>query len=331
MAYTLSTDLAGLYEEFLAAERNRVSEQGYKTLEATTRALMHYLEANELNPLELGIGEAMAYMAELGEATSESGRAYATGTIHNRLKAARKFFGYLVQTERRKTNPFEEVEYPRMEQYLSRNVLTEAQMGRLLGDVGRFDESEDMRSRQRSYRVHVLSEFLYATGLRIDEASRVREKDVDLEQRLVHVKKGKGGLPRTAFLNGYAAQVLERYVRVGRAAVLRRGMDEERLFCACTRELMALLMRELRSRCTALELPVITSHGFRHSLGTHLLRSGCDMRHIQVILGHEALSTTQIYTKVDKEDLKKSLDAFHPRRWNPRSPQGPQGGDDERC
>jgi len=76
---------------------------------------------------------------------------------------------------------------------------------------------------------------------------------------------------------------------------------------------------------------VITSHGFRHSLGTHLLRSGCDMRHIQVILGHEALSTTQIYTKVDKEDLKKSLDAFHPRRWNPRSPQGPQGGDDERC
>ena len=66
MAYTLSADLAGLYEEFLAAEKSRVSEQGYKTLAATTRAFMHYLEANELDPLELGIGEAVAYMAELG-------------------------------------------------------------------------------------------------------------------------------------------------------------------------------------------------------------------------------------------------------------------------
>jgi site-specific recombinase XerD len=266
-------------------------------------------------------------MAELCEERSESGRKYATGTIHNRLKAARKFFGYLVQTEKRRTNPFEDVEYPRMEEHLSRNGLTEAQMGRLLGDLGRFDEPVDVRSRQRAYRVHVLAEFLYATGLRIDEASRVREEDVDLEQHLVHVKQGKGGRPRTAFLNGYAAQVLGRYMRAGRAAVLRRGMDEELLFCACTRELMALLARELQSRCTTLELPVITSHGFRHSLGTHLLRAGCDMRHIQVILGHESLATTQIYTKVDKEDLKKSLDEFHPRRWNPRSLQG---GDDER-
>lgn len=76
-----------------------------------------------------------------------------------------------------------------------------------------------------------------------------------------------------------------------------------------------MLNSRLRKLCLELEIPVITSHGFRHSLGTHLLRSGCDMRHIQVILGHDKLSSTQIYTKVYADDLKDSIDKYHPRQW----------------
>ena len=93
-------------------------------------------------------------------------------------------------------------------------------------------------------------------------------------------------------------------------------MHGDTLFGADKARVAHVLNAELATICNGLGIPAITSHGFRHSLGTHLLRSGCDMRHIQMILGHEALQTTQIYTRVDKDDLKRSLDEHHPRQFN---------------
>ncbi|GHV12896.1 hypothetical protein FACS189491_06810 [Spirochaetia bacterium] len=102
----------------------------------------------------------------------------------------------------------------------------------------------------------------------------------------------------------------------GRPAVLGNygRIDRDTVFGASPQWLTAAVNSGLKEACGELGLPVITSHGFRHSLGTHLLRAGCDLRYIQIILGHERLSTTQIYTSVDKEDLKKSLDRYHPRK-----------------
>jgi len=75
----------------------------------------------------------------------------------------------------------------------------------------------------------------------------------------------------------------------------------------------------LRNACTELEMPVITSHGFRHSIGTHLLRAGCDIRHIQVFLGHDRLESTQIYTHVNNNDVTETMDNKHPRKQNKES------------
>jgi integrase/recombinase XerD len=317
MGYVLSASTADLLEEFLEAEKPKVSVQGYTTLSGITKRLLQWFESEELEPGEVGILEAVRYQSALSERLTREGAPIATGTMHNYLKVARRFFDYLVQTERVKTNPFKELRYPRLPDHLSRNVLTEAQMGRLLGELGRFDELGIWYERERRYRVHVIAEFLYATGLRIAEASALVSEDLDLEQRLVYVRSGKGGKPRTAFLTGYAAAVMGKYLESGRAAIMHHfTRDHERtLFGANKARVAEVINGELRRVCRALELPGITSHGFRHSLGTHLLRSGCDMRHIQAILGHEALGTTQIYTRVDKEDLKKSLDEHHPRHW----------------
>ena len=313
-----------LHDAFLEAERGTVSAQGFSTLAKLSRRVLAWFDAEEIDPREAGIADAVRFQAYLAEYRSERGTPYATGTVINHLKAARRLFSYLVRTEQRTTNPFAELRYPRAGEHLSRNVLTEAQMGRLLRELGKFDEPATRRARVRRYRTHVVAEVLYGTGLRVAEAGALRESDVDTARRLVRVRSGKGGKSRTAFLSSYAAQVLDQYLQAGREAVLGTyaRTHGDTLFGADKARLAAVVNGELRAVCRALELPEITTHGFRHSLGTHLLRSGCDMRHIQAILGHEALGTTQIYTKVDKEDLKRSLDAYHPRRWNGREDDG---------
>jgi site-specific recombinase XerD len=317
MGYVLSSATAELYEAFLESEKRRVSAQGYTTLLGITKRFLLWLEAEDLAPEDLGITDAVRFASCLAERSRPDGAPISTGTMHNYLKVARRFYDWMVHTERVKTNPFAELRYPRLPEHLSRNVLSEAQMACLLRELGSFDELPIWYERERRYRVHVIAEFLYATGLRIAEACSLTPENLDLEHRLVYVPSGKGGKPRTAFLTGYAAAVMARYLSTGRAVIVHhftRG-HEHTLFGAGKARVAEVVNGELRSVCAALELPIITSHGFRHSLGTHLLRSGCDMRHIQAILGHEAIGTTQIYTRVEKEDLKKSLDEYHPRHW----------------
>jgi site-specific recombinase XerD len=157
-------------------------------------------------------------------------------------------------------------------------------------------------------------EFLYAAGLRISEAASLIPENIDFLSRTVYAAEGKGRTARAAFLTGYAADVTDRYIRRGRRAVPGRGTYGDTLFGVHPERLTALVNEGLLKACRHLELPVITSHGFRHSLGTHLLHAGCDMRYIQIILGHECLRTTQVYTRVDKDALRESLDARHPRR-----------------
>lgn len=321
MNYELATADADLYEEFLAAVKRRVTSQGFTSLAGRVKRVLQWFEAEELDILEVTIREALRYQSYLAEHRDESGEFYTTGTMHNYLKAARSFFEYLRTSERIEENPFMELRYPRLSEHLSRNVLTEAQMGALLRELGRFDELPVWWMRERRYRVHVLAEVLYATGLRISEACSLIDSDFDLANRLVYLREGKGGKPRVAYLTEYAAAVVKRYIETGRAATRHGYMRAmgDRTFGANAGRVMSVMNRELETVCVSLGLPVITSHGFRHSLGTHLLRSGADMRYIQAILGHECLGTTQIYTHVDKEDLKKSLDQHHPRQWDVRA------------
>ena len=317
MGQLLSAGYADLYDEFLEAEKPRVSAQGYTALSGLARRMLSWFDVEEIAPEDVTIMDAGRYQAALSDRHTKDGAPVTVGTMHNYLKVARRFFGYLVRTERIRSNPFAEIRYPRASEHLSRNGLSEAQMGRLLSELARFDELPTRSARLRRYRVHVVAEFLYATGLRIAEACSLIESNLDLRARLVYLPEGKGGKGRTAFLSGYASEVMERYLARGRALVLGNYPRQhgDTVFGADKARVAAVVNSELAAVCQALDLPAITSHGFRHSLGTHLLRSGADMRHIQAILGHEALQTTQVYTRVDKDDLKRSLDEFHPRQW----------------
>lgn len=303
-----------LVAEFLEEEKNRLSAQGFVALRGRLGRVLAWFETQGLSVLEVGITEALQFQSDFSQRLSANGQQVSTGTLVNYIKAARRFFDYLVATERRTDNPMRELRYPRLGVHLSRNVLSEAQMGQLLRRLAQFKNL-------REYRTHVVAELLYATGLRIAEAGALTAADLDLRRQMLQVKHGKDGKSRTAFLGSYSAEVLQVYLDTGRQKLLGRypRTRQDVLFGTTKARLAEAVNAELEKLCRELDLPVITTHGFRHSLGTHLLRSGCDMRHIQAILGHEALGTTQIYTRVDKEDLKRSLDAFHPRQWNSRT------------
>ena len=312
MGKVLSAGYAELYDEFLAYEKPRVSGQGFQAIQKTSYYVLKWLEGQDIRIGELTVQDALEYKAAVAGRVTKHGTPIAAGTCRNLLKAARALFAYAVASGRRDSNPFMAVGYPRLPDRIHRNVLSEAQMNALLERLRAFVNVA-------SYKVHVIAELLYAAGLRIAEAASLVPNDIDTSRRLVYVREGKGGKSRTAFLTGYAAEVLGHYFSHGRDLVLRsyRGKRERghTLFCVGHPRLQQETNTALRAACTALELPVITSHGFRHSLGTHLLRAGCDIRHIQVILGHDKLETTQIYTQVDKDDIKASLDAYHPRQW----------------
>jgi site-specific recombinase XerD len=122
-------------------------------------------------------------------------------------------------------------------------------------------------------------------------------------------------------LNHYAAGVLAEYLKV-RPLLL----SEHERSCAHTlfgtghARLTAVINEVLAEVCARLQLPMITSYGFRTSLGAHLTQGGCDLRHVQILVGFQNLGSTQTFLRRDKESLKAAVDAAHPRgNWEPRS------------
>ena len=316
MGYTLSAGYADIYEAFLAYEKPRVTEATYYTRRSLAVRVIAWFETEDIPLPEATVADVLRYKESVSGTVTSEGTPLAAGTVNQYLNTARILFQYLVVSGRRLSNPMQEVPLLREPFCVCRNYLSETHMFRLLSKLMRFDEPETIQGKRRRYRVHVAAEVLYSTGLRQHELVTVEERHINLNERTMYIPCGKGGQSRTVFLTGYAAEVLERYLARGRAAAAPgyKAKDHpERVFGSW---LADAVQTELRLVCRELELPVITCHGFRHSLGTHLLRAGCDIRHIQVLLGHHNISSTTTYTHLDKDDLKNSLDAYHPRQWN---------------
>ena len=143
--------------------------------------------------------------------------------------------------------------------------------------------------------------------MQIETFGTLEPGDFDLAAKTVRIKDGKDGVARTAFLTDYAAQVVGIYLGQMREAVHYRAGQSTVFGTASGQCLAGILNHQLKNHIG------MTSHGFRHAVGTHLLRAGCDLRMIQLILGHEDLKSTAIYTQVVKEQLRDQLDRHHPR------------------
>ncbi len=221
------------------------------------------------------------------------------------LVAVRGFFGFLLAEEAISDDPTAHLEAPRTWRTLPK-VLGAGEVEALLAAPDRGEP--------RGLRDAAMLEVLYATGLRVSELTGLRLGDLHLDAGYLRCV-GKGSKERVTPLGGEANAALQRYLATGRPALLGTRRSDA-LFVnhrggAMTRQGFWKILRAygikagLRTR--------LSPHTIRHSFATHLLEHGADLRSVQVLLGHADISTTQIYTHVNRERLKRLYKAHHPR------------------
>jgi site-specific recombinase XerD len=306
-----------LLAEFLETEKAKgARKQNLIGLKKRVPCLLHYLSERDISLGALKMRGALAYQGSLIETRTREGLKYATSTVLAGVSAASTFYDFLKGKGLVPANPFREIRKVRQVRRLPGNILKEKEMDRFLERLAHFEEGKTLKHRVFRYRVHVIAELMYASGLRISEVADLAVNDIDLRRSLIEVREGKGGRARTAFLTEYAREVLRVYLEKMRPLVFSEWNERngELLFGTGWGWLGHVVNGTLKAVALEAETPAPTSHGFRHALGCHLLRSGCGIRHIQQILGHRRLATTEIYTRVEKEDLKAVMDRHHPRQ-----------------
>jgi integrase/recombinase XerD len=251
---------------------------------------------------------------KVGEATVEDLERWLAGmrsdglapsTLARRISAVRTYFRHLNLIGTRADNPAAAIQLPRRGRRLPR-ALSPAEMERLI-DAATGTSPRTLRDR-------ALVELLYGAGLRVSEAVGLEKGAIDLDDRIVRVL-GKGGKERLVPLGRPAAEAARRYLALGRPHLDRRYRPD--LFLNArggplTRAGAFLILRRLAERA-GLEPERVHPHLLRHSFATHLLEGGADLRAVQEMLGHVDISTTQIYTHVDREYLRSVHKQYHPR------------------
>ena len=219
--------------------------------------------------------------------------------------AIRIFFRFLVSRRGWAVNPAETLSLPRAEKYLPETLNPE--------QVRKLIECVDVHS-PAGLRDRAMLELLYSSGLRVSELCSARLENIDLESGFIRVT-GKGAKTRLVPVGGPAKTAIATYLASGRPHLVGRKTGAEIFLSVRGKKLTSQrvwqLIKEYAARA-GIETNVFP-HLVRHSFATHLLAGGADLRIIQELLGHADISTTQIYTHIEKSGLKAVIKKFHPR------------------
>lgn len=289
------------YEQMLLWER-RLSPLSVEAYLRDLKALEGFLAARNVALEEAGNLDLRAYLYELS-VTGLSARSRA-----RKLSAIRGFYRFLIREGACKDNPAQDLTFPRLPRTLPK-VLSLAEVEALL-NAPRVDTPVGLRDR-------AMLECLYATGLRVSELIRLKFSQLHLNERYLLVL-GKGGKERIVPFGEPCAYWIERYLKEVYPLLHRRG-TEDWVFLSQKGGRITRQQFWNRIRFYARSLGIgrkVTPHVLRHSFATHLLERGADLRSVQILLGHENLSTTEIYTHVSSSHLRQVVETAHPLGGN---------------
>jgi len=273
----------------------------------SVRSFLDWLRDRGIPLVDVRTADIEAYQADVCALRRKDGTPYSVDLQVHRLSSVKTLFRFLYQRGYVLSDPSAPVAYPRREMRLPRGVLTREETRKL---VEAPDTSTPLGLRDRA-----ILETFYGTGIRAGELAKLKTIDVDTEDRVLRVILGKGAMDRNVPLTRAAAEAIEAYLLHGRPKI-RGALKSPWLFLALRggRMYPDLLNAVVQAagKQTGLEKHA-TCHTLRHSVATHLLKGGADIRHIQKLLGHRSLASTERYTHVEVSDLSKVLRRAHPR------------------
>ena len=252
-----------------------------------------------------------AFLAHLNEQN------YSKVTSARKLATLRSFYKFLVRRGHLETSPVTAIRTPKQEKRLPL-CLDDHQIETLLNCP---NTNNMLGARDRA-----ILETLYGSGLRVSELVALNLSDVDFLGEILHVR-GKGKKERLAPIGAPALQAIQRYLTFRDSDPRKPSFDQQALFI--NKHGQRLSTRSVRRKLDKYLLqsgldPRISPHTLRHSFATHMLNNGADLRVVQELLGHQSLSTTQVYTHLTTGRMKDVYDGAHPRNQLPPQPPAPQ-------
>ncbi len=287
------------FKEYLLYELNYAKKTGDTYIQAL-KLFGNYLINNNKSFIKFNEEEALKYKAYL------ISKNYQNKTSSLNLSALRAFYAYLEEIKVIKSNPFRNLKNPKVAKKLP-NFLKPSETKIIIDCQKEVDDLE--------LRNIFIMEFLYATGLRVSELVAVKITDLNFSDGSLKVM-GKGSKERIVYFKACNKDLMNRYLNKARINILG-AKNSDYLITSKSGKALTVRSVELIVKKYAFKNNIkskVTPHTFRHTFATDLLNNGADIRSVGELLGHESLSTTQIYTHVTNERLKAVYNKTHPRK-----------------
>jgi len=289
------------YQAYLKIERG-LSKNTIVNYTFDVDRLLLFLDENGIVISPVTIGEEMVQQFIYSISKEVNPRSQAR--IISGLKS---FFSYLIFEDYRKDNPLERIEAPKTGRKLP-DVLA-------VDEIDRLIEAIDLTTNEGE-RNRAILETLYGCGLRVSELVALKISDLFFEEGFIKIT-GKGNKQRFV----PSSEITQKYIQIYRETIrnhvgIQKGFEDTLFLNRRGRQLTrAMIFTIIKNLAVKIDLhKTISPHTLRHSFATHLLENGADLRSIQLMLGHESITTTEIYVHLDRKFLTEVLHSFHPRK-----------------
>ncbi|ADV50142.1 site-specific tyrosine recombinase XerD [Cellulophaga sp. E16_2] len=289
------------YQNYLKIERG-LSENSISSYSLDIQKLLLFLETNKIvtSPIQIDKHIVQQFIYEISKDVNPRSQA----RIISGLKS---FFNYLVFEDYRIDNPLELIESPKTGRKLP-DTLSEDEINDLIAAIN-LSTPEGERNR-------AILETLYGCGVRVSELINLKISDLFFEEDFIKVT-GKGDKQRFVPISDINKKYINLYKNEIRVHLnIQKGFEDILFLNRRGRQLTrAMIFTIIKQLAIKIDLKkTISPHTFRHSFATHLLENGADLRAIQQMLGHESITTTEVYMHVDRSHLAQVLNEFHPRK-----------------
>lgn len=288
------------YEFYLRIERG-LAENTVQNYSSDIFALAQFISSNNIDELPKDCSKETLQQFIYQQSKSVSSNSQA-----RRISAIKSFFNFLIFEKLRTNSPADLIEGPKLGRKLPVTLN--------LMEIEKILLAIELHL-PNGHRNRAIIETLYGSGLRVSELVNLTLSNVFFKEDIIRVT-GKGDKQRLVPLGSYSKKFIQIYVEEIRGLKKIKKVDNDILFLnrngrKITRAMVFTIVKD-----AALKAGIekkISPHTFRHSFATHLLENGADLRTIQVLMGHESITTTEIYTHLDNKHLKKVMEKFHPR------------------